>query len=81
MRDLPPAAELFTLKQLAERYPQLMPVNRLRWAVRHRHRNGLAAAGAVYESPVAGIILHGPSTLAWLLGLTGRAKPRASRRR
>jgi hypothetical protein len=79
MRELPPAAELFTLRQLAERHPTLLPENRLRWAVRQREHNGLEQAGAVYESPVGELIFHEPSTLAWLLGLSGKNKPRAGR--
>jgi hypothetical protein len=81
MLNLPPATELFSLRDLADRHPVLLSENRLRWAVRNRHSNGLATAGAVYESPVGEFILHEPSTLTWLLGLSGRAKPRRARRR
>jgi hypothetical protein len=78
--QLPPASELFTLKQLASRHPNLLPENRLRWAARNRESNGLDLAGAVFISPVGDLIFHEPSTLSWLLGLSGRGKPRAPRR-
>jgi hypothetical protein len=77
---LPPAAELFTLRELSDRHPKLLPPNRVRWAARNRHRNGLVHVGALYESPCGELIAHEPSFLLWLLGLSGRAKPRAARR-
>jgi hypothetical protein len=80
MLKLPPTTELFALRALADRHPELLSENRLRWAVRNRHFNGLAEAGAVYESPVGEFILHEPSMLSWLLGLSGRAKPRRARK-
>lgn len=80
MSKLPPTSELFTVRQLAERHPTLLSPNRLRWAIRNRGSNGLAAAGAVYKSPVGEFILHEPSTIGWLLGLSGRAKPRRLRK-
>jgi hypothetical protein len=80
MLNLPPATELFSLRELADRHPHLLSENRLRWAVRKRKSNGLLNAGAVYESPVGEFILHEPSTISWLLGLSGRAKPRVPRR-
>jgi hypothetical protein len=79
MQDLPPAAELFTIQALAARHPQLLSKNRISWAIRHRHKNGLIAAGAVFENPYGGFVLHEPATLSWWLGLRGRAKPRAER--
>jgi hypothetical protein len=78
--NIPPVAELFTLRQLAARHPTLLPENRLRWAVRQRERNGLEKAGAVFESPVGELIFHEPAMIAWILGLSGRGKPRALRR-
>jgi hypothetical protein len=80
-QSVPPASELFSLKELAARHPTLLPENRLRWAARQRDRNGLGNAGAVFESPAGELIFHEPSTIAWLLGLAGRSKPRAPRRR
>jgi hypothetical protein len=77
---LPPVTELFSVRDLASRHPNLLSENRLRWAIRNRHKNGLESAGAVFESPVGEFILHEPSTLTWLLGLSGRAKPRRARR-
>jgi len=75
MTTLPPASEIFSLKALAERNPALLPENRLRWMARNRTRNGLQAAGAIYDSPAGELLFHEPTTIAWLLGLTGRAKP------
>jgi hypothetical protein len=80
MTTLPPASEIFSLKALAERNPTLLPENRLRWMARNRFRNGLQAAGAIYNSPVGELLFHEPTTIAWLLGLTGRAKPRSAGR-
>jgi hypothetical protein len=79
VRDLPPTSELFTGPQLSQRHPTLLPQNRLKWAARNRVKNGLSAAGAVFESPVGELLFHEPTTLRWLLGLTGRGKPRRSR--
>ena len=78
--DLPPPAELFTLKQLSERHPNLLPPTRLRWAARNRHHNGLTCAGALFDSPCGELVAHEPTFLRWFLGLTGRHKPRASNR-
>ena len=78
---LPPTSELFSKAQLAARHPHLLSESRLAWACRHRKRNGLSDASAVFESPCGELLLHEPRVLAWLLGLTGRAKPRALRRR
>lgn len=50
------------------------------WMARNRARNGLQAAGAVFDSPVGELLFHEPTTIAWLLGLTGRAKPRSPRK-
>ena len=40
--------------------------------------NGLTAA--VFDSPCGELLIHEPSFLAWFLGLSGRAMPRAGRR-
>jgi uncharacterized membrane protein len=66
--SLPPTTELVTKAQLVARHPHLLSVSRVTWALRRRTVNGLSAA--VFE----------PSFLAWFLGLSGRAKPRAGRR-
>jgi hypothetical protein len=76
----PPPAEVYELKPLAERHPHLLPQNRLRWAARHRRHNGLEAAGAVFESPTGVLLFYEPAVIQWLLGLSGRSKPRAGRR-
>ena len=81
LNNFPHPAELFSIHALAERHPTLLSVNRLRWAIRNRHINGLAAAGAVFDSPVGEFILHEPAVINWVLGLSGRAKPRAARRK
>ncbi len=77
---LPPTTELFPSRQLAGRHSHLLSENRLAWALRNRRKNGLEAAGAVFESPCGELLVHEPAFLAWFLGLSGRAKPRASRR-
>jgi len=77
---LPPIRELFSILGLAARHPDLLKDSRIRWAVRNRACNGLAEAGAVFETRSSGILIREPAFLAWWLGLTGRAKPRATRR-
>jgi len=74
---LPPMTELVTKAQLVARHPHLLSVNRVTWALRCRAGNGLS--GAVFDSPCGELLIHEPSFLAWLLGLTGRGKPRAGR--
>jgi hypothetical protein len=81
LNNFPPPAELFTIHALAERHPKLLSENRLRWAIRNRATNGLAEAGAVFDSPVGEFILHEPAVISWVLGLSGRSKPRAARRK
>ena len=76
---LPPASELFHIRTLVERHPQILTESRVRWAVRQRESNGLA--DAVFEARAGGLIVHEPAFLAWFLGLSGRNKPRASSRR
>ena len=34
---------------------------------------------AVFDSPCGELLIHEPSFLAWFLGLSGRARPRAGR--
>jgi hypothetical protein len=77
---LPPTTELYTLRQLAQRHEHLLNYNRVTWAVRHRHKNGLSAARAVFKSPCGEMLVHEPAFLTWFLGLGGRAKPRSTRR-
>lgn len=76
--SLPPTTELATKAQLVARHPHLLSVNRVTWALRCRAVNGLSAA--VFDSPCGELLIHEPSFLAWFLGLSGRAKPRSSRR-
>jgi hypothetical protein len=76
--SLPPTTELVTKSQLVSRHPHLLSVNRVTWALRCRAVNGLSAA--VFDSPCGELVIHEPSFLAWFLGLSGRAKPRAGRR-
>ena len=76
---LPPMTELFTKAQLVARHPHLLSVNRVTWALRCRATNGLSAA--VFDSRCGELLIHEPSFLAWFLGLGGRARPRAGRRR
>jgi hypothetical protein len=79
--SLPPTAELFNKRQLAERHPTFLNASRVEWSLRKRKTNGLSAAGAVFESASGELLAHEPKFLAWFLGLAGRKKPRASRRR
>ena len=76
--SLPPMTELVTKTQLVARHPHLLSLNRVTWALRCRTVNGLS--GAVFDSPCGELLIHEPSFIAWFLGLTGRAKPRARRR-
>ena len=76
--SVPPTAELFTKAQLVARHPHLLSLNRVVWALRCRAVNGLSAA--VFDSPCGELLIHEPAFLAWFLGLSGRAKPRAGRR-
>jgi hypothetical protein len=72
--------ELYPRRQLTERHPDLLPENRVAWALRNRRKNGLNTAGAVFDSPCGELLIHEPRFLAWFLGLAGRAKPRSPRR-
>jgi hypothetical protein len=80
-QPLPPTSELFTSRQLAQRHPHLLSGHRLAWATRHRQKNGLNAAAAIYESPCGELLIHEPAFLSWFLGLSSRAKPRRLRTR
>ena len=75
----PTPTEIFSLKELAERHPRLLPYSRLRWMARNRAHNGLLTSGAAFESPTGEILFSEPKTIEWLLGLAGRAKPRKTR--
>ncbi len=79
--SLPPTAELFNRRALAERHPQLLNPNRIAWALRNKRTNGLEASGAVFRAASGEDLIREPAFLAWFLGLSGRAKPRAPRRR
>jgi hypothetical protein len=81
MNTVPPTSELFPQDEFVERHPTLMNKWRVQWAVRHRHKNGLADADAVFESKGGEVLIHEPAFLRWFLGLSGRAKPRAARRK
>ena len=74
---VPPMTELVTKAQLIAKHPHLLSVNRVAWALRCRAVNGLSEA--VFDSPCGELLIHEPSFLAWLLGLSGRAKPRTGR--
>jgi hypothetical protein len=78
--SLPPTAELFSIQELAERHPNLLSEQRLKWAMRNRHQNGLIATGAVFQSRNGTLLIREPAFLAWWLGLSGRSRPRAARR-
>ena len=76
--SLPPTTELVAKAQLGARHSHLLIVNRVTWTLRCRAVNGLTVA--VFDSPCGEVLIHEPSFLAWFLGLSGRAKPRAGRR-
>ena len=76
--SVPPMTELVTKAQLVAKHPHLLSVNRVTWALRCRAVNGLC--DAVFDSPCGELLIHEPSFLAWFLGLSGRARPRAGRR-
>jgi len=80
VQSLPPISELYTSRELAQRHPRLLNDHRLAWATRHRQKNGLSAAGAVFDSPCGELLIHEPAFLAWFLGLSNRAKPRRLRK-
>jgi hypothetical protein len=77
---IPPTSELFRITDFAPRHPTLLTANRVVWALRHRDKNGLEAAGAIFTDPYGVVLIHEPAFLSWFLGLSGRAKPRAPRR-
>ncbi len=76
-RPVPPTAELFPRSALVQRHPHLLSDARVQWALRNRHRNGLAPA--IYESRGGQLVIHEPTFLSWFLGLDGRRKPRRAR--
>jgi hypothetical protein len=76
---IPPTGELFTKQSLVERHPTILNISRVHWAVRNRHTNGLESG--VFESRGSEVLIHEPTFLRWFLGLAGRAKPRAARRK
>jgi hypothetical protein len=78
-RAVPPTSEIFSRHALVERHPTLLTEPRVQWALRHRAKNGLA--DSVFESRAGELVIHEPGFLRWYLGLEGRAKPRASRRK
>jgi hypothetical protein len=77
-RELPPTSELFPRHALVERHPNLLTEPRVQWALRNREKNGLS--DAVYESRSGALLINEPAFLRWYLQLSGRQKPRASRR-
>jgi len=79
IRTVPPTSELFSRHDLVARHPTLLTEARIQWALRNRAHNGLE--GAVFESRGSELVIHEPAFLAWYLGLSGRAKPRAARRK
>jgi hypothetical protein len=78
-RPIPPTSELFPRHALVARHPNLLSDPRVQWALRNRKTNGLS--DAVYESQGGELLVHEPSFLRWFLGLSGRQKPRAARRK
>jgi hypothetical protein len=81
MHAVPPSNEIFPKAPLVQRHPTILNGSRVDWALRNRDKNGLKEAGAVYESKSGELLIHEPTFLLWFLGLNGRAKPRALRRK
>lgn len=79
VRSIPPTTELFPRHALVQRHPNLLNESRVQWALRNRARNGLA--DAVFESRAGELLVHEPGSLRWYLGLSGKARPRAARKK
>lgn len=79
--SLPSPEELFPWRVLVRRHQNFLTESRVQWAMRNRHSNGLVAASAVFVTQAGGVLLHEPAFLTWFLSLSGRAKPRSTRRR
>jgi hypothetical protein len=77
--EIPPAHELFNIRDLAARHQHILSETRIRWAIRNRGSNGLAAVAAVFESKSGQFLVREPTFLRWWLGLSGVHKPRARR--
>ena len=73
-------SEIFAMRPLIERHPNLFNTSRVTWALRNRDKNGLAKCGAVFESKGGELLIHEPKFLEWFLGLSGRTKPRRLRK-
>lgn len=78
-RRLPVSSELFTIREMVCRHPNLLTESRVKWALRNRFKNGLD--NAVFETQGGELLIEEPSFLRWFLKLDGRNKPRASSRR
>lgn len=78
--SVPNTAELFGIRDLAARHPNLLTESRLKWALRNRRQNGLDAISAVFESRGGELLISEPAFLGWWLGLRGRSSPRSPRR-
>lgn len=55
--------DLYTVDQLAAAFPNILSVPALRWQLRHRDENGLAAACVRVGKK---LLLHRPRYEAWL---------------
>lgn len=75
----PPTTELFPRHQIVARHPHLLTDARVEWALRKRNTNGLKPC--VFETRSGELLIHEPGFITWYLGLNGRAKPRAARRK
>jgi hypothetical protein len=75
----PPTTELFRKRALVERHPTILKNESVLWALRNRETNGLKSA--VFETMSGQLLIHEPAFLSWYLGLSGRSKPRAARRK
>jgi len=77
--SIPPTNQLFPIKEMASRHPNILNEARIRWAARNRFKNG--AASTFFSCRGGELFVHEPKFLEWFLGLSGQAKPRKSRRR
>lgn len=62
--------DLYTVEQLAAKYPNLVTVPALRWQLRHRDTNGLAPACVRLGKK---LLLNQPRYEAWLASRAGAA--------
>jgi hypothetical protein len=65
-------SDLNTVDELAAKFPNILTVPALRWQLRHRDENGLAAAGVCVKIGKK-LLLSRPRYEAWLTSRAGAA--------